>query len=348
MQTPRERVYVIYRIVHKTSGKKYVGQTGDVEKRWKQHKSVRNLNKKSSMIQRAIAKYGEDSFEFEIIEECTADNIDEREIHHIKINDCLSPNGYNLLKGGASTSGGHHMESRKKMSASHKGKIITAITKARMSASQLGDKNPAFGGGGTFIKAVAQYDYDGHFIAAYSSCKEAAKALGKPMTAKRAAIASAANGSQKTAYGFQWREKCASGKFPEKIDSHMVGTGLIRRPVVSMDANGVEHQYESISKAATVLNIKSSNISAALKSNRRTKGLRWKYAEVSTESDMEIIRTHVQSGEISVFKNLADAAKSVNDPPSKIKYHLNKPRWTVRGYKWTTKVTQNSASVLNT
>ena len=326
---------MIYQIVHKTSGKKYVGQTGDVESRWKQHKNVRNSSKMCSLIQRAIAKYGEDDFVFEVIENCTAENIDEREIHHIKINDCLSPNGYNLLKGGVGTSGGHHMETRMKMSASHKGKIITAITKARMSTSRKGEKNPAFGGDGTHIKPVAQYDYDGRFIAYYSSCKEAVRALGRGV--KGAAIASAASGLQKTAYGFQWKEKGENG-FPEQIDPHTVGAGLTRRPVVSIDANGVEHQYDSITKAAAATNTKGPNIHVALISNRRTKGLRWRYAEVA-KPDIEIVRTHVQSGEVCVFKNIEDAAKSVNDPPSKIRRHLDKPTLTVRGYRWATKVT---------
>jgi len=50
---------------------------------------------------RAFAKYGLDSFEMELIEECqTLDELNEAEIKWIKEMDTITPNGYNILAGG--------------------------------------------------------------------------------------------------------------------------------------------------------------------------------------------------------------------------------------------------------
>jgi len=59
----------IYKIVHKNSGKYYVGSTVDFIKRWNVHK--RNLNKNKHInlhLQHAWNKHGNDSFEFKIVE----------------------------------------------------------------------------------------------------------------------------------------------------------------------------------------------------------------------------------------------------------------------------------------
>ena len=343
MTSPKEKVYVVYCITHKTSGKKYIGQSFDVERRWREHKNARNLTSEnntnksySSLVHNAVAKYGVDDFTFEIVENCTADNICEREIHHIEVNDCLHPRGYNLLKGGRGASGGHHAETRKKMSESHKGKIITDITKARMSAARMGEKNPAFGGDGTFVKPVAQYDLNGTYIKSYPSCSAAAKAL--KCDARRQIIASSALGGQKTAYGYQWREKDdGSTDFPASVEKHIIGQYLNRRAVISIDENDVEQRYNSVNDAARLLNIKGPNISAALKNpNARTKGYRWKYAD-NTDKAPEITRMLISDGSIEHFQDIKLAAKSVNTVPSKIRICLDKPHLSMLGYRWATK-----------
>lgn len=61
----------IYQITNKINGKKYIGSSKDIYKRWYQHKYELNKNKHGNKhLQNAWNKYGQDSFEFEIIEEC--------------------------------------------------------------------------------------------------------------------------------------------------------------------------------------------------------------------------------------------------------------------------------------
>ena len=72
----------IYLITNKVNGKKYVGQSIDIEERWKDH--IWASKKSKLLIYRAMRKYGIDNFDFSILEECSIDKLDEREIYWIK------------------------------------------------------------------------------------------------------------------------------------------------------------------------------------------------------------------------------------------------------------------------
>lgn len=87
----------IYLITNKVNGKKYVGQSIDIEKRWKDH--IRDSKKSEYTIHKAIRKYGVENFEFSVLEECPVDKLDEREIYWISELDTYN-NGYNMTLGG--------------------------------------------------------------------------------------------------------------------------------------------------------------------------------------------------------------------------------------------------------
>lgn len=55
----------VYKIKLKNDGRIYIGSSADIEKRWKWH-----IKNKSQLIGKMIQKYGKDSFEFSILEEC--------------------------------------------------------------------------------------------------------------------------------------------------------------------------------------------------------------------------------------------------------------------------------------
>lgn len=60
----------IYQILHVVSGKRYVGSSLDVAKRWSDHrKRLRRGTHYSKYLQRAWDKYGESAFKFEVLEE---------------------------------------------------------------------------------------------------------------------------------------------------------------------------------------------------------------------------------------------------------------------------------------
>ena len=93
----------IYKMTNKINGKVYIGQSIDINKRIKEH-FWKATNEKdvsyNSAIHQAIRKYGAENFDWEILEECNADVIDEKEVQYIQKFNSLVPNGYNILTGG--------------------------------------------------------------------------------------------------------------------------------------------------------------------------------------------------------------------------------------------------------
>lgn len=85
----------IYIIKNLVNGKKYIGQSREIERRRKEHKYICSESNKSLKL--AYKKYGIENFSFEILEECCESALDEREIFWIEK---LNPE-YNRTKGGS-------------------------------------------------------------------------------------------------------------------------------------------------------------------------------------------------------------------------------------------------------
>lgn len=90
----------IYKITKKENGKSYIGQSNDIERRFKEHQY-----KKDIPIEIAIQKYGKDAFEYEIIEECSIEELDQKERYWIKHFNTYKGFGYNCSEGGGDSQG---------------------------------------------------------------------------------------------------------------------------------------------------------------------------------------------------------------------------------------------------
>lgn len=93
----------IYRITNLINNKVYIGQSININKRTKEHFYKAELESGqdyNSPLHRAIRKYGEENFLVELLEECSVEDLDEREKYYIKINNSIIPNGYNISHGG--------------------------------------------------------------------------------------------------------------------------------------------------------------------------------------------------------------------------------------------------------
>lgn len=113
----------IYKIHNTISEKSYIGQSVDIKRRLIKHRNELSKGTHQNIhLQNAWNKYGADSFLFEIIEKCSIDDLDEREIFYI---DQLKTNdrryGYNIFSGGQAT---HDCpeEVKTKISLKNKGK----------------------------------------------------------------------------------------------------------------------------------------------------------------------------------------------------------------------------------
>jgi group I intron endonuclease len=76
------KVCGIYKIENKINGKKYIGQSIDIHRRWVDHR--RDIKARNYFLYQAFKKYGISNFSFEIIEECTEEELNEKEAYWIK------------------------------------------------------------------------------------------------------------------------------------------------------------------------------------------------------------------------------------------------------------------------
>ena len=94
----------IYCYYNKINGKRYIGQAIDLERRKKDH-YTRAFNdfpsntEYNSIIHKAFRKYGYDSFEYSVLEECIVEELNDRETWWIEFYDSYNQ-GYNCDKGG--------------------------------------------------------------------------------------------------------------------------------------------------------------------------------------------------------------------------------------------------------
>lgn len=91
----------IYKIENLINHKIYIGQSKQIEYRWKQHIDRSKDLKYKTHLYLAIRKYGLENFKFEIIEECNIDKLNEKEKYWIAYYDSTNPlKGYNNTNGG--------------------------------------------------------------------------------------------------------------------------------------------------------------------------------------------------------------------------------------------------------
>jgi len=139
----------IYQIKNKINNKFYIGSTNNIKKRWNNHRSkLRNGKHENAYLQQAWNKYGENTFEFIVLEEVNDNNRIEREIYYLNETKCYERSiGYNFDKNPTDKSGSKNPFYGKKHSQEVKQKIKIAAnnrteeTNKRISDSRKGEKS---------------------------------------------------------------------------------------------------------------------------------------------------------------------------------------------------------------
>lgn len=137
----REKISGIYVIVNTVNGKVYVGQTSDFRTRWNKHKSSLILGIHDNRhLQAAWSKYGQDVFEFQILEHCSTKQLTEREQYYLDLYKARG-NSYNIAMDAHVPARGvkRTEETRRRMSKANTGRICTEETRKKMSEA---NRNP--------------------------------------------------------------------------------------------------------------------------------------------------------------------------------------------------------------
>jgi group I intron endonuclease len=101
----------IYRITS-PSGKSYIGQSVNVEKRLSKYRNYGTTAQPA--IHRSLLKYGFENHTVEVLQECSQSELNDYEEYYIDYYNTVSPNGYNLATGGGQSA--HSDETKAKMS----------------------------------------------------------------------------------------------------------------------------------------------------------------------------------------------------------------------------------------
>jgi len=203
----------IYTIINKINFKRYIGQTieKNVQERWKGH-----LKKGSNCryLKYALAKYGKDNFNFEVILSCDNDKLNQYEEYYMKFYNTLVPYGYNLREAG--NHGHHNEETKQKIGQSVKSYYanLPENEKKIINDKQRGIKNHNFGKkmpeeqklrmikNMKSKKAVGCYNLNHELIRTYESASEAKRLNGYRSSAN---VSHCCLEHTKTAYGFIWK-----------------------------------------------------------------------------------------------------------------------------------------------
>ncbi len=227
----------IYKITS-PSGRVYVGQTFNMNRRMNDYKNLSCSGQKR--IYASLRKYGFDAHSFEVLYGgfCSPSELTKLEAHFIAELDSAGKNGLNILKSGAVYLRSSEprkvtvmsKETRKKISDTHKGKVMTNFSKMKISLNN-GMKNPVHVAtmrdamvkaintpeclskrsqslkklyaekGHPKSKKVHQFTIEGEFVKEFPSTMEAARQLGT----SDGRISDCCRGERKTHRGFKFK-----------------------------------------------------------------------------------------------------------------------------------------------
>lgn len=136
----------IYKLICNKNGKSYIGKSINILRRIKEHKN----SKADNILQRAVLKYGWDSFDVEILE--IVENFDkltdndsllDKEAYYIELFDTTNrENGYNICKFSTDKTGVPcSAETKEKLRQAHLGKILDEEHKEKIRQARIGFKH---------------------------------------------------------------------------------------------------------------------------------------------------------------------------------------------------------------
>ncbi len=266
----------IYIIKNKINNKVYIGQTRKtIEARWKKH--CQDMFRLDYLLYRAMRKYGVENFYIEEIEQCSPEQLNEREIYWIAYYNSFH-NGYNSTLGGG---GGAKYDYSKIFETYLETKSIKETSKIwgcdKGLVTEICHLNDVFPIEEMKKRIVQISPQTGKKIKTFNSINEAATAMGDINFRRN--IANCCKGKQKTAYGYGWEfEDFPKGKINYKNKK--------ARRVCQYDKNTGEllNRYESGIAAARALGGGESQSTVILKAckspeTKSAYGYKWRYDE---------------------------------------------------------------------
>lgn len=334
----------IYKITNTVTGDFYIGQTIDFHERELQHKRDPQPKMRDD-----VEKYGWDAFKFEVVEECSREELNDKENYYITK---LDP-AYNTIKIHNWT---HTPETCKKISKSlmghkvtpatriklskiHSGKVMSTKTREKISNTLVGTTN----GNTSFLEKK-------HTLKARMQlskpivCIETEEIFWSIQTAAEHLKISASNivavlsGRQITAGGFHWQY------VDDDLNKKVRDTDRRKKTIICTETN---HIFESVEQAALAMALNPCGISHVLHGRAKTCGsFHFEYLESSSKNANEekgsirkkLLGTKpvpivcVETGKI--YSTIKAASKEIKVASQSISAVLNGRRMTAGGFHW--------------
>lgn len=299
----------IYKIVS-PSKRVYIGQAFNIYKRWVTYRGNPDKYKQQTLLYHSMLKYGHKKHTFEIVEQCTKEELDKKEDYYIELFQCFnSKHGLNLKRGGAK--GSLSDESKKKISESKKGDKNCWFGKkfSDEHRKKIGDANRGkkiTGERLERLKASAKKRtiYHKHTQATKDKISFAFKGEKHPMWGKKASAetrkkqSEAKKGEKSHLWGKQFSEATRnkirnyalnmSEEHKRKLSIAQTGkTGTLNgrsRKVVQISLDGVEIKvWDSMGDIMRSTGIKNKNVWGVCAGRQKTAGgFKWKYYNDTT------------------------------------------------------------------
>ena len=208
-----EKICCVYKLTNTITGKFYIGSTHNLKARMKYHRYShdRNPNKE---LGTDIEKYGWHCFQVEVLEECTRDNVRDRERFYIESLHAVET-GYNITR--ATKYEDWMRDYNKKMwkdseYRERKSKQSSEVQRRRLSNPEyLAEKSKQLRAYTDSIKrSVGMYSKTGELLHTFNGVREAERWLiSVGITQSHNASSSISNccngGRHKTVYGYVWK-----------------------------------------------------------------------------------------------------------------------------------------------
>lgn len=303
-----KKISGIYCIRNKIDGKIYIGRSNNIYLRWSHHKSElrRNIHG-NKYLQRSWNKYKEDSFEFNIIEECSEIDSYELEKYYInKYDSCDEKYGYNLSSGGEHNSTGYFNNS--------------------------------------LSKKVYQYDLNGNFIKEWTSISEVERQLNIDNSGISMCCKGKIKYFHNNQWRYEYSDSIDSINVFDLRSKNKKNKG---KKVYQYSINGEYiGEYNNSRVAKEELNIGTS-INSAAKNHKTAGGYQWFYEYKGLNVDpvnihakkhhrtTKVNKYDLNDNYIKTYDSLKEAAKDVGlKSTTGIIACINGERKTSGGYKW--------------
>ena len=324
----------IYRWVHKDSGKSYIGSSAKLNDRFRQyfnHSYLSSSKRGTSLICKALLKYGYAGFRLEILEYCPISKVLDREQFYI---DKLNPE-YNILKIAGSSLGYKHSETSLK--------LISKASKSRNQSEEfLKFKRDIMLGrklskaqlekmiqNNSFRVAIILSNLETGEIKEFTSMIQAALFLGiHATTVKRYLV------NNKPYKGYMITKATSnldSSSAPAKL------TNTKQAVELTNIVTGITKQFPTMKAAYQFLGVSSRRLSNYLNDNKslstngqvsNIKGYTISRLD-SFKGDCKTIKvTNIQTNEVIYYSSISSASQALGILPSSISLYLIKKRTT--------------------